>query len=50
MVLLYLADIALWELVVNASDCRYTITAIIVLGIADTVEVFSCEAPTLQRY
>ena len=50
MVLLYLVDTALWELVVYASDHRYTITAIIVLGIADTAEAFSCEAPTLQRY
>ena len=42
MVLLYLADTALWELVVNASDRRYTITAIIVLGITDTAKAFSC--------
>ena len=48
MVLLYLADTALWELVVNASDRRYIITAIIMLGIADTGETFKFESPTYR--
>ena len=48
MVLLYLVDTALWELVVNGSDHRYTITAIIVLGIVDTVGTFRFKVPTFS--
>ena len=49
MVLLYLTDTALWELVVNGFDRRYTITTIIVLGITDTTETFKFESPTLWK-
>ena len=47
MVLLYLADTMLWELVVNGSDPQYTITAIILLGIAKNAENFMFESLTL---
>ena len=50
MVLLYLVDTALWELVVNGFDHRYTITAIIVLGIIDTAETSNFESSTLQKH